>query len=129
MSTGGEIVVRQLEEIGIRLAYGIPAVHNLPIYDALYGSRRIRNVLVRHEQGAGFMAIGSAYASGEPAACVVGCGPGATNMATPVAEAYLDSIPMLVVAGGIGPLRAGREPCTTSINCRSSSRLPSRGGG
>src|ERR1700733_10978583 len=100
-STGGEVVVRALEEAGIRLAYGIPAVHNLPIYDALYGSKGIRSIGVRHEQGAGFMAIGSAYASGEPAVCIVGAGPGATNMVTPAAEAYLDSLPMLVVAGGI----------------------------
>jgi acetolactate synthase-1/2/3 large subunit len=106
--TGGEMVVRLLEENGVRLAYGIPAVHNLSLYDALYGSKKIRSILVRHEQGAGFMAIGSAYASGEPAACIVGCGPGATNVVTPVAEAYLDSVPLLVVAGGIRTAARGK---------------------
>src|SRR5580704_11796236 len=101
MTTGAELVLKNVEDSGIRLAYGIPAVHNLPIYDALFDSSSIRSVSVKHEQAAGFMAIGSAYSSGEPALCVVGSGPGATNMLTPVAEAYLDSVPLLVIAGGI----------------------------
>ncbi|MDG6925071.1 MAG: thiamine pyrophosphate-binding protein [Nitrososphaerota archaeon] len=108
MPTGGSLVVEGLEQGGVELTFGIPAVHNLPIYDALYGSKSVRSVPVRHEQSAGFMAIGSAYASGRPAACVVGCGPGATNLLTPVAEAYLDSVPMLAIAGGIRTSSVGR---------------------
>lgn len=108
MPTGGEVVVQILKANGIRLAYGIPAVHNLPIYDGLYGSKDIRNILVKHEQAAGFMAIGSAYSSGEPAVSLVGCGPGATNMVTSVSEAYLDSIPMMVIAGGVSTALLGK---------------------
>jgi len=108
MTTGGELVVKGLEESGIRLAFGIPAVHNLSIYDALYDSSLIRSVSVKHEQAAGFMAIGSAFSSGKPAVCIVGSGPGATNMLTPVAEAYLDSTPMAVIAGGIRTASAGK---------------------
>jgi thiamine pyrophosphate-dependent acetolactate synthase large subunit-like protein len=106
--TGGEAIVRTLEQAGVRFAYGIPAVHNLPIYDGLYRSKAMLNIPVRHEQSAGFMAIGSAYLSGEPAVCFVGSGPGATNMVTPVCEAYLDSMPMLVVAGGVSLPKIGK---------------------
>jgi acetolactate synthase-1/2/3 large subunit len=108
LPTGGFLVVEALEQSGVDLAFGIPAVHNLPLYDALYGSKAVRSLSVKHEQSAGFMAIGSAYASGKPAACVVGCGPGATNLVTPVAEAYLDSVPMLAIAGGIRSSSAGK---------------------
>jgi acetolactate synthase I/II/III large subunit len=99
--TGGALVVEGLERRRVPFVFGIPAVHNLPIYDALRASKHVRSVSVKHEQAAGFMAIGYAYSTGKPATCVVGCGPGATNMLTPVGEAYLDSAPMLVIAGGI----------------------------
>lgn len=108
MTTGGQLVVKGVEDSGIRLAFGIPAVHNLAIYDALYDSASIRSVSVKHEQSAGFMAIGSAYSSGKPAVCIVGSGPGSTNMLTPVAEAYMDSIPMAVIAGGIRAASVGK---------------------
>jgi acetolactate synthase-1/2/3 large subunit len=108
MPTAAEAVVKSLSDNGINYAYGIPAVHNLPLYDALYDSPSVRSVSVKHEQAAGFMAIGSAYSSGKLAACFVGCGPGATNVLTPVAEAYLDSVPLIVIAGGIRTVSAGK---------------------
>ena len=107
MSTGGELVVKVLQEHSIDFAFGIPAIHNLPIYDALYDSK-VRSVSVKHEQAAGFMAMGAAYSSGKPAACIVGAGPGATNILTPVGEAYLDSFPLVVLAGGIRTSTAGK---------------------
>ena len=108
MPTGGALVVDGLRRAQTRFVFGIPAVHNLPIYDALSTAPSIRNVAVKHEQSAGFMAIGAAYATGTPAACLVGCGPGATNVLTPVGEAYLNSTPMLVVAGGLRTTSAGK---------------------
>jgi acetolactate synthase I/II/III large subunit len=107
MPTGGELVVKVLQENQIDFAFGIPAVHNLPIYDALLDSK-VRSVSVKHEQAAGFMAMGSAYSSGKLAPCIVGAGPGATNILTPVGEAFLDSFPLLVVAGGIRTVSGGK---------------------
>ena len=101
-------MVEGLERGHVPLVFGIPAVHNLPIYDALRASSLVRSVSVKHEQAAGFMASGFAYSTGKPAACVVGCGPGATNILTPVAEAYLDSMPMLVIAGGVRTTSVGK---------------------
>jgi acetolactate synthase-1/2/3 large subunit len=105
---GGELVVKTFKENHVRLFYGIPAVHNLPIYDATYEDVELRKVMVKHEQAAGFMAIGSNYASGELAVCIVGCGPGATNLLTPSGEAYLDSIPFITLAGGVATSRRGK---------------------
>jgi len=95
--TGGEAAVRQLEREGVEAAFGIPGVHTLALYDALIGSD-IDHVTARHEQGAGFMADGYARATGRPAALFVITGPGLTNAATPIAQAYSDSAPMLVVS-------------------------------
>lgn len=108
MPTGGDLVVEGLEKAHARYVFGIPAVHNLPVYDALSRSSSMRTISVKHEQAAGFMAIGAAYASGTPAACVVGCGPGATNALTPTGEAYLNSVPMLVIAGGLRTTSTGK---------------------
>lgn len=108
MPTGGALLVEGLERKQVPFVFGIPAVHNLPVYDALQGSERVRSVGVKHEQAAGFMAIGYAYSTGKPAVCVVGCGPGATNMLTPVGEAYLDSAPMVVIAGGVRTTSVGK---------------------
>ncbi len=108
MPTGGALVIEALERKRVPFVFGIPAVHNLPIYDALQSSTKVRSVSVKHEQGAGFMSIGFAYSTGKPATCVVGCGPGATNMLTPVGEAYLDSMPLLVIAGGIRTTSVGK---------------------
>ena len=95
--TGGQAVVRALEANGVEVVFGIPGVHTLEIYDALIDSP-IRHVLARHEQGVGFMADGYARAAGKPGVALVITGPGVTNVATPVGEAYADSSPVLVVA-------------------------------
>src|SRR5690606_27047155 len=99
--TGAEIVVRLLERQGVRLVAGIPGGAVLPIYDALYRSDRIGHVLARHEQGAGFIAQGIARTSGRPSVCLASSGPGATNLLTAVADAKLDSIPLVAITGQV----------------------------
>jgi thiamine pyrophosphate-dependent acetolactate synthase large subunit-like protein len=96
---GGAAVVRALEREGVRAVFGIPGTHNLEIYRALAGSE-IAHVTPRHEQGAGYAADASARLTGVPGVCVTTGGPGVTNIATAVATAYADSVPMLVVAPG-----------------------------
>jgi len=96
-TTCGEALVRLLERRGVDTVFGIPGVHTLDLYRGLAASN-IRHVLVRHEQGAGFMADGYARTSGRPGVCFVITGPGVTNIATPMGQAYSDSIPMLVIS-------------------------------
>lgn len=105
--TGGQAVVAALAAQGVETVFGIPGVHTLAIYDALRDGP-LRHVLARHEQGAGFMADGYARASGRPGVALVITGPGATNAATPLGEAYADSSPVLVVASGNEQAVAGR---------------------
>jgi len=95
--TCGQALVGLLREHGVDTVFGIPGVHTLELYRGLEGSG-LRHVLVRHEQGAGFMADGFARASARPAACFVITGPGVTNIATPMGQAYSDSVPMLVIS-------------------------------
>jgi acetolactate synthase-1/2/3 large subunit len=99
--TGAQIVVRLLERQGVRTLSGIPGGAILPIYDALSQSSLIHHVLARHEQGAGFIAQGMARASGEVAVCMASSGPGATNLLTAIADAKLDSIPLLAITGQV----------------------------
>ncbi|GAB4320141.1 MAG: acetolactate synthase large subunit [Candidatus Sumerlaeia bacterium] len=98
--TGSEIIVRLLERQGIEWVAGIPGGANLPLYDALAESR-IRHVLARHEQGAGFIAHGLARATGQAAVCLGTSGPGATNLLTAIADARLDSIPIVAITGQV----------------------------
>jgi len=93
----GEAIAELLEAYGVDTVFGIPGVHTLELYKGLAGSD-IRHVLPRHEQGAGFMADGYARASGRPGVCFVISGPGVTNIATPMGQAWSDSVPMLVVS-------------------------------
>ncbi|AYF85860.1 5-guanidino-2-oxopentanoate decarboxylase [Pseudomonas sp. DY-1] len=95
--TGGQALVRLLASYGVDTVFGIPGVHTLELYRGLPGSG-IRHVLTRHEQGAGFMADGYARVSGKPGVCFIITGPGVTNAATPIGQAYADSIPMLVIS-------------------------------
>jgi 5-guanidino-2-oxopentanoate decarboxylase len=95
--TGGQALVRLLANYGVDTVFGIPGVHTLELYRGLPGSG-IRHVLTRHEQGAGFMADGYARVSGKPGVCFVITGPGVTNAATGIGQAYADSIPMLVIS-------------------------------
>jgi acetolactate synthase-1/2/3 large subunit len=99
--TGAEIVVRALIEQGVEVMFGYPGGAVLPIYDALYQQDRIRHVLVRHEQGAGHAAEGYARSTGRPGVVLVTSGPGATNTVTPIADAMMDSIPMVVITGQV----------------------------
>jgi len=99
--TGAEVIVRLLEQQGIETIVGIPGGAILPLYDALSQSKRIRHVLARHEQGAGFMAQGMARVTGKPAVCFASSGPGATNLVTAIADARLDSIPLVAITGQV----------------------------
>ncbi|MAN66024.1 MAG: acetolactate synthase 3 large subunit [Hyphomonadaceae bacterium] len=99
--TGAEIVITALKEQGVEVMFGYPGGAVLPIYDALYNSDGIRHILVRHEQGAGHAAEGYARTTGKPGVCLVTSGPGATNMVTPIADAMMDSIPMVVLTGQV----------------------------
>ncbi|MGI5125298.1 acetolactate synthase large subunit [Pseudonocardia sp. CA-107938] len=97
--TGAQSLVRSLEEIGCEVVFGIPGGTILPAYDPLLDSTRVRHVLVRHEQGAGHAATGYAQATGKVGVCMATSGPGATNLVTPIADAYMDSIPIVAVTG------------------------------
>ena len=96
MLTGGEIMVKCLEAEGVDILFGYPGAAICPFYDALYDSP-IRHVLVRSEQNAAHMASGYARASGRPGVCVATSGPGATNLITGIATAYMDSIPIVAI--------------------------------
>lgn len=99
--TGAELTIRLLERQGIETIAGIPGGANLPLYDALSSSNKIRHVLARHEQGAGFIAQGMARVSGQPQVCFATSGPGATNVLTAIADAKLDSIPVICITGQV----------------------------
>jgi acetolactate synthase-1/2/3 large subunit len=103
-----EAVIRRLETHGVRHVFGIPGTHNLPLYRHLSGSS-LRHVTPRHEQGGGYAADGYARATGRPAVCLTTTGPGLLNTATPVATAYADSIPMLVISPGMSDSVAGTD--------------------
>ncbi len=99
--TGADIIVRLLERQGVRTIAGIPGGAVLPLYDALARAGTIRHVLARHEQGAGFIAQGIARVSGTTGVCVASSGPGATNLLTAIADAKLDSIPIVAITGQV----------------------------
>lgn len=99
--TGAEIAVRLLERQGVTMLSGYPGGPILPFYDALSRSQVIRHVLARHEQGAGFIAHGWARATGKVGVCVASSGPGATNLVTAIADARLDSIPLVAITGQV----------------------------
>ncbi|MFP5213173.1 MAG: thiamine pyrophosphate-binding protein, partial [Acidobacteriota bacterium] len=100
-SSGAQIIINLLERQGIETVAGIPGGGNLPLYDALSRSDRLRHVLARHEQGAGFIAQGMARVSGKPQVCFATSGPGATNILTALADAMLDSVPIVCVTGQV----------------------------
>ncbi|MBT9444600.1 MAG: acetolactate synthase 3 large subunit [Hyphomonadaceae bacterium] len=99
--SGAEIVVRALIDQGVTDLFGYPGGAVLPIYDALFAEPRLRHILVRHEQGAGHAAEGYARSTGRPGVVLVTSGPGATNVVTPLADALLDSIPLVVLCGQV----------------------------
>lgn len=99
--TGAQLIIALLERQGIRQIAGIPGGAILPLYDALAESRQIEHILTRHEQAAGFIAQGMARTTGKPAVCFATSGPGATNILTAIADAKLDSIPMVCITGQV----------------------------
>ncbi|MGH3685207.1 MAG: acetolactate synthase large subunit [Pseudonocardiaceae bacterium] len=97
--TGAQALVRSLEALGCEAVFGIPGGTILPAYDPLLDSTKVRHVLVRHEQGAGHAATGYAQATGRVGVCMATSGPGATNLVTPLADAQMDSVPVVAITG------------------------------
>lgn len=108
MLTGAQAMVKCLEEEGVELLFGYPGAAICPFYDALFDSS-LRHVLVRTEQDAAHMASGYARASGRPGVCVATSGPGATNLITGIATAYMDSVPMVAITGQVNLELLGRD--------------------
>jgi acetolactate synthase-1/2/3 large subunit len=99
--TGAQALVRSLECLGVDTVFGIPGGAILPVYDPLYDSTAVRHILVRHEQGGGHAAEGYAQATGRVGVCMATSGPGATNLVTPIADAYMDSVPIVAITGQV----------------------------
>ncbi len=106
--TGSQLLVKSLEANDTEYIFGIPGGHLLKFYDALYDSRGITPILTKHESGASFMATGYAQVSGKTGVCTGTVGPGATNLVTGVASAYMDSIPILVITAQVGSSAVGK---------------------
>ena len=107
--TGAQTIVRSLELLGIDTIFGLPGGTILPTYDPLMDSKKIRHILVRHEQGAGHAAEGYASATGRLGVCVATSGPGATNLVTAIADAYMDSVPLLAITGQVNSHMIGTD--------------------
>jgi acetolactate synthase-1/2/3 large subunit len=99
--TGAQSLIRSLEAAGVETVFGIPGGAILPAYDPLLDSQQIRHILVRHEQGAGHAAQGYAAVTGRVGVCMATSGPGATNLVTPIADAHMDSVPIVAVTGQV----------------------------
>ena len=106
--TGAQALVKSLEMQEVEVIFGLPGGAILPVYDPIIDSS-IRHILVRHEQGAGHMAEGYAQATGRPGVAMVTSGPGATNVVTPLADAYMDSIPFVCVTGQVATSAIGTD--------------------
>lgn len=102
-------MLEQLKREGVQLIFGYPGGAVIPIYDAIYEEADIRHVLVRHEQGAGHMAEGYARATGKVGVCLATSGPGATNLVTPIADAYMDSVPIVCITGQVKTWAIGTD--------------------
>ncbi|MDH6116249.1 acetolactate synthase large subunit [Kitasatospora sp. GAS204B] len=107
--TGAQSLVRSLEAVGADTIFGIPGGAILPAYDPLMDSVKVRHILVRHEQGAGHAATGYAQATGKVGVCMATSGPGATNLVTPIADAYMDSVPMVAITGQVSSKAIGTD--------------------
>ena len=107
--SGAEILVESLVRQGVEVVFGYPGGAVLPIYDALFGDARIRHILVRHEAGAAHAAEGYARSTGKPGVVLVTSGPGATNAVTGIADAYMDSIPLVVITGQVATALIGSD--------------------
>ena len=109
LMTGAQALVRALEKVGVTDIFGMPGGAILPFYDPLLASEKIRHILVRHEQGAGHAAQGYAMVTGKPGVCVVTSGPGATNLVTAIADAHMDSVPLVAITGQVGVKAIGTD--------------------
>ena len=109
MMTGAQALVRALEDAEVTDIFGMPGGAILPFYDPLLSSSKIRHILVRHEQGAGHAAEGYALATGRVGVCVATSGPGATNLITAIADAHMDSVPMVAITGQVGAVSIGTD--------------------
>src|SRR5881398_3574655 len=107
--TGAQAMVRALEELDAQVVFGIPGGAILPAYDPLFDSTKVRHILVRHEQGAGHAATGYAQATGRVGVCMATSGPGATNLVTPLADAYMDSVPLVAITGQVPSAAIGTD--------------------
>ncbi|SCG09972.1 acetolactate synthase-1/2/3 large subunit [Streptomyces sp. Ncost-T6T-2b] len=107
--TGAQSLIRSLEEVGADTVFGIPGGAILPAYDPMMDSTRVRHVLVRHEQGAGHAATGYAQATGKVGVCMATSGPGATNLVTPIADAHMDSVPLVAITGQVASKAIGTD--------------------
>ena len=99
--TGAQAVVRALELEGVDWLFGMPGGTILPFYDALFASKKLKHVLIRHEQVGGHAAEGYAHATGRVGVCVGTSGPGSTNLVTPIADAYMDSVPLVAITANV----------------------------
>ncbi|MFP3906587.1 MAG: acetolactate synthase large subunit [Acidimicrobiales bacterium] len=108
LTNGGHALIKSLEMEGVEVIFGLPGGAILPVYDPIIDSP-IRHILVRHEQGAGHMAEGYAHATGRPGVAMVTSGPAATNIVTPLCDAYMDSIPMVVITGQVASGAIGTD--------------------
>ena len=108
-STGARSIVRALEELDVDTVFGIPGGTILPTYDPLFQSDKVRHILVRHEQGAGHAAEGYASATGKVGVCIATSGPGATNLITAIADANMDSVPLVAITGQVGAAMIGTD--------------------
>ncbi|MEV0278688.1 acetolactate synthase large subunit [Streptomyces sp. NPDC050610] len=107
--TGAQSLIRSLEEVGADTVFGIPGGAILPAYDPMMDSATVRHVLVRHEQGAGHAATGYAQATGKVGVCMATSGPGATNLVTPIADAHMDSVPLVAITGQVASASIGTD--------------------
>ncbi|MGW0736864.1 acetolactate synthase large subunit [Streptomyces sp. NPDC002851] len=107
--TGAQALIRALEEVGAETVFGIPGGAIMPAYDPLMDSSKVRHVLVRHEQGAGHAATGYAQATGKVGVCMATSGPGATNLVTPIADAHMDSVPLVAITGQVATHLIGTD--------------------
>ena len=128
--TGAQIVVDALIREGVEVVFGYPGGVVIPIFDVLYDTKEIKFILTRHEQAAAHAADGYARASGKVGVCLATSGPGATNLVTGIATAYLDSIPMVAITGQVASWLLGSDafqeadvvgiirPITAQLSCQ-----------
>src|ERR1700710_1537098 len=107
--TGAEMVIEALADQGVEHLFGYPGGAVLPIYDALYQQDKVQHILVRHEQGAGHMAEGYARSTGKVGVVLVTSGPGATNTVTPITDALMDSVPIVVLTAQVSTNLIGSD--------------------